>query len=35
VVGTKQALAMAVRRADTGQRHTTLKKRLQESQQLV
>jgi exodeoxyribonuclease V alpha subunit len=31
VVGTKKALGMAVRRADTGQRHTTLKKRLQEA----
>jgi len=29
VVGTKKALAMAVRRADSGQRHTTLRKRLQ------
>jgi exodeoxyribonuclease V alpha subunit len=29
VVGTKKALGMAVRRADSGQRHTTLKKRLQ------
>jgi exodeoxyribonuclease V alpha subunit len=35
IVGTKKALGMAVRRADTGQRHTTLRKRLQESQQLV
>lgn len=35
LVGTKKALGMAVRRADTGQRHTTLRKRLQESQQLV
>jgi hypothetical protein len=31
-VGTKKALAMAVRRIDTGERHTTLKKRLQEAQ---
>ena len=31
VVGTKKALGMAVRRADTGRRHTTLKKRLQEA----
>lgn len=29
LVGTKKALGMAVRRADTGQRHTTLRKRLQ------
>lgn len=29
LVGTKRALGMAVRRADTGQRHTTLRKRLQ------
>ncbi len=29
VVGTKKALGMAVRRADTGQRHTTLRKRLE------
>lgn len=29
LVGTKKALGMAVRRADTGQRHTTLQKRLQ------
>jgi exodeoxyribonuclease V alpha subunit len=35
LVGTKKALGMAVRRADTGQRHTTLRKRLQEAQQLV
>jgi exodeoxyribonuclease V alpha subunit len=35
LVGTKQALAMAVRRADTGQRHTTLRKRLQEAQQRI
>ena len=28
VVGTKKALGMAVRRAETGQRHTTLRKRL-------
>ncbi len=33
LVGTKKALAMAVRRIDTGQRHTTLRKRLQEAQQ--
>ena len=31
LVGTKKALGMAVRRADTGQRHTTLRKRLQEA----
>jgi exodeoxyribonuclease V alpha subunit len=31
LVGTTKALAMAVRRADTHQRHTTLKKRLQEA----
>jgi exodeoxyribonuclease V alpha subunit len=31
LVRTKKALGMAVRRADTGQRHTTLKKRLQEA----
>ena len=35
LVGTKKALGMAVRRADTGQRHTTLRKRLQEAQQFV
>jgi exodeoxyribonuclease V alpha subunit len=29
LVGTKKALGMAVRRADTGQRYTTLRKRLQ------
>ena len=29
LVGTKKALGMAVRRADTGQRHTTLRKRLE------
>ncbi len=33
LVGTKKALAMAVRRIDTGQRHTTLRKRLQEARQ--
>ena len=31
LVGTKKALGMAVRQIDTGQRHTTLKKRLQEA----
>jgi exodeoxyribonuclease V alpha subunit len=31
VVGSKKALSMAIRRADTGQRHTALKKRLQET----
>jgi exodeoxyribonuclease V alpha subunit len=31
LVGTKKALAMAVRRAETGQRHTTPRKRLQEA----
>ena len=35
LVGAKKALAMAVRRTDTRQRHTTLKKRLQEAQQFV
>ena len=30
LVGTKKALAMAIRRVDTGQRHTALRKRLQE-----
>jgi exodeoxyribonuclease V alpha subunit len=35
LVGTKKALALAVRRAETGQRHTTLRKRLQEARQLV
>ena len=35
LVGTKKALGMAVRRADTGQRRTTLRKRLQEAQQFV
>jgi exodeoxyribonuclease V alpha subunit len=29
LVGTKKALGMAVRRADTSRRHTTLRKRLQ------
>jgi exodeoxyribonuclease V alpha subunit len=31
LIGTKKALGMAVRRQDTGQRHTALKKRLQEA----
>ena len=31
IVGSKKALGMAVRRADTRQRHTTLRKRLQEA----
>jgi hypothetical protein len=31
LVGTKKALGMAIRQIDTGQRHTTLKKRLQEA----
>jgi exodeoxyribonuclease V alpha subunit len=31
LVGTKRALGMAVRRADTRERHTTLRKRLQEA----
>jgi exodeoxyribonuclease V alpha subunit len=35
LVGSKKALGMAVRRVDTGQRYTTLRKRLQEAQQLV
>ena len=35
LVGTKKALGMAVRRADTGQRYTTLRKRLREAQQIV
>jgi exodeoxyribonuclease V alpha subunit len=35
LVGTKKALGMAVRRADTGQRHTSLRKRLQEAKQFV
>ncbi len=35
MVGSKKALGMAVRRIDTRQRHTTLRKRLQEAQQLV
>jgi exodeoxyribonuclease V alpha subunit len=30
LVGTKKALAMAVRRQDTGQRYTALRRRLQE-----
>jgi exodeoxyribonuclease V alpha subunit len=32
MVGSKKALGMAVRRIDTRQRHTTLRKRLQEAQ---
>ncbi|MCC7422093.1 MAG: ATP-binding domain-containing protein [Planctomycetaceae bacterium] len=32
LVGSKKALSMAVRRADAGQRHTALRKRLQEAQ---
>ena len=32
MVGSKKALGMAVRRIDTSQRHTTLRKRLQEAQ---
>ena len=35
LVGSKKALGMAVRRADTGQRNTTLRKRLQAARQLV
>jgi exodeoxyribonuclease V alpha subunit len=35
LVGAKKALGMAVRRGDTRQRHTTLRKRLQEVQQFV
>ena len=35
LVGTMKALGMAVRRADTGQRHTALRKRLQEAQHFV
>jgi exodeoxyribonuclease V alpha subunit len=35
MVGSKKALGMAVRRIDTSQRHTTLRKRLQEAQHLV
>jgi exodeoxyribonuclease V alpha subunit len=35
LVGTKKALAIAVRRADTGQRQTTLRKRLQEARHFV
>jgi hypothetical protein len=34
MVGSKKALGMAVRRIDTRQRHTTLRKRLQEAQQV-
>jgi exodeoxyribonuclease V alpha subunit len=32
MVGSKKALGMAVRRTDTSQRHTTLRKRLHEAQ---
>jgi exodeoxyribonuclease V alpha subunit len=35
LVGSKKALGMAVRRADTGQRNTTLRKRLQAAKQFV
>ena len=35
LVGTKKALAIAVQRGDTRQRHTTLKKRLQEARRFV
>ena len=35
LVGTKKALGMAVRRADTGQRNTTLRKRLQAARHFV
>ena len=35
LVGSKKALGMAVRRIDTRQRHTTLRKRLQEAQRFV
>jgi exodeoxyribonuclease V alpha subunit len=31
LVGTKKALGMAVKRRDTGQRYTALRKRLQET----
>ena len=34
LVGTKKALGMAVRRVDTGQRHTTLRKRLQATERM-
>jgi exodeoxyribonuclease V alpha subunit len=35
MVGSKKALGMAVRRIDTRQRHTTLRKRLQAAQRVV
>jgi len=35
LVETKKALGMAIRRIDSGQRHTTLKKRLQEARNLA
>jgi exodeoxyribonuclease V alpha subunit len=35
LVGTKKALGMAVRRADTRQRYTALKRRLQESSSTI